>query len=169
MANLVPGTFPAFMVGYLKLVTAETIAEAVEKYSVHISTFFQNIPNEKVDYRYDADKWNIKEMLQHIIDAERIFAYRTLRIARNDKTPLAGFDEKSYAAAANANERTWNNLLQEFCSVRKSTDLLLLSFSEDQLQKSGTTNNEPNTAKAISYLVYGHILHHINILKERYL
>ncbi len=108
-------------------------------------------------------------MLQHIIDAERIFTYRALRIARHDKTPLPGFDEKEYAAADNADERSWENLLEEFQAVRKSTDLLLQSFTEDQLQQSGTTNNEPNTVEALSFLVYGHILHHMNILKERYL
>lgn len=169
MPNLVPGTYPAFMNGYLRLAAAGTIAEAVEKYSAGISAFFKNIPAEKIDFRYAPDKWNIKEMLQHIIDTERIFAYRALRIARHDKTPLPGFDEKTYTAAANVSQRSWENLLPEFDAVRKSTDLLLLSFTKEQLQQSGITNNEPNTAEAISYSVYGHILHHINILKERYL
>lgn len=169
MPNLTPGTHPAFIKNYLSFIDADTVAEAIEKYSSSISDFFKNIPHEKVSYRYAQGKWNIKEMLQHIIDAERIFAYRALSIARHDKTPLPGFDEKTYAAAVNADERSWESLLDEFQAVRKSTDLLLQSFTQDQLKQSGTTNNEPNTVEALGFLVFGHILHHINILKEKYL
>lgn len=169
MPNLLPGTYPAFIKGYLSFVDVDTVAEAIDKYPGMILEFFKNIPSEKINYRYAEGKWNIKETLQHIIDAERIFAYRALRIARHDKTPLPGFDEKSYALSANADARIWEDLMNEFIAVRKSTDLLLQSFTEDQLEQSGTTNNEPNNVKALSFLVYGHILHHINILKERYL
>lgn len=169
MPNLAPGTYPAFIDGYLTFVHADTVAEAIEKYSGSILHFFKSIPGEKVGYRYAKGKWDIKEMLQHIIDAERIFAYRALRIARHDNTPLPGFDEKNYADAVNADERSWESLLAEFEAVRKSTDLLLQSFSQDQLKQKGTANDQPNTVEALSFLVYGHILHHINILKERYL
>lgn len=169
MAQLSAGTYPAFIEGYLSFVKADTVADALREYPQTILEFFKSIPSDKVSYRYAPDKWSIKEMLQHIIDAERIFAYRALRIARYDKTPLPGFDEKTYAEAVNADRRTWEDLLLEFETVRKSTDLLLQSFTEDQLQQSGITNNEPNTVTALSFLIYGHILHHINILKTRYL
>lgn len=169
MPNLTPGSYPAFIAGYLRFVDADTVAEAIQKYSGSISEFFKNIPAEKATYRYAEGKWNVKEMLQHIIDAERIFAYRALRIARHDKTPLPGFDEKSYAAAASADKRKWENILEEFEAVRKSTDFLVQSFTPDQLKENGITNEEPNTVEALSFLVYGHILHHINVLKERYL
>ena len=108
-------------------------------------------------------------MLQHIIDAERIFAYRALRIARGDKTPLPGFDEVTYAAASHATTRNWTDLLEEFGAVRQSTDLFLKSLKPEDLQQTGTTNGQPNTCIAIAFVVYGHILHHINVLKERYL
>lgn len=169
MANLPSGTYPAFIDGYLRFVNVDTVSEAVEEYSGNILNFFENIPVEKADYRYAEGKWSIKEMLQHIIDAERIFAYRALSIARHDKTPLPGFDENTYAAAANADERIWEDLLKEFEAVRKSTDLLLQSFTEEQLEQTGTTNGEPNNTKALSFLVFGHILHHINVIKQRYL
>ena len=169
MPNLLPGTYPAFIEGYLNFVNADTVAEAIEKYPQVINDFFKNISSDKISYRYAEGKWNIKEILQHVIDAERIFAYRALRIARHDKTPLPGFDEKSYAASVNAEERSWESLINEFIAVRKSTDLLLQSFTEDQFEQSGTTNDELNTVKALSFLVYGHILHHINILQKRYL
>lgn len=169
MSNLAPGTYPAFIEGYLRFADADTVSDAAKKYPAAISDFFENIPADRVSYRYAEGKWNIKEILQHIIDAERIFAYRALRIARHDKTPLAGFDEKSYAAAVNADERTWEDLLQEFRAVRESTDFLIKDFTQDQLQQSGTTNGEPNTVETLSFLIYGHILHHISIIKERYL
>lgn len=169
MPNLTPGTYPAFIDGYLRYVDAITVKEAIQKYSGAITNFFENVPITRVSYRYAEGKWNIKQMLQHIIDAERIFAYRALRIARHDKTPLAGFDEKSYAAAVDTDERTWEDLLQEFKAVRVSTDFLLKSFTKDQFHQSGTTNEEPNTVEALSFLIFSHILHHINIIKERYL
>lgn len=169
MSNLPPGTYPAFIDGYLRFVDVETVSEAIEKYSDKILIFFKNIPSSKIDYKYAEGKWSLKEMLQHIIDAERIFAYRALRIARHDKTPLPGFEENSYAAAANGDKRIWEDLLKEFEAVRRSTDLLLQSFTQEQLEQTGTTNGEPNTVKALSFLVFGHILHHINVVKQKYL
>ncbi len=169
MPPLTPGTYPAYIENYLKLVDANTIDEAIEKYSNSIIAFFNSIPEEKINYRYAQNKWNIKEMLQHVIDTERIFSYRALRIARHDRTPLPGFDENTYAAASRADARSWNSLLEEFEAVRRSTNLLLKSFTQEQLAQTGTTNGEPNTTLALSYVVFGHILHHINILKERYL
>ncbi|MDB5246729.1 MAG: DinB family protein [Segetibacter sp.] len=169
MANLVPGSYPAYAAGYINLVSADSVTEAIEKYSSILLTFFKNIPEDKIAYRYAEGKWNLKEMLQHIIDAERIFAYRALRIARHDKTPLAGFDEGTYANASNADARSWESLLTEFEVVRKSTDLLLQSFTEDQLAQTGITNEQPNTVIALCFTIFGHILHHINIVKERYL
>jgi uncharacterized damage-inducible protein DinB len=169
MPALPPGTFPDYAEGYIRLVDAVTVLEAAEKYTNKVISFFKNIPEEKITFRYAEGKWNIKEMLQHIIDTERIFAYRALRIARHDHTPLAGFDENAYALYSNADTRSWDGLLEEFEAIRKSTDLLLQSFSEDQLQQSGITNGQPNTVNALGFTIFGHILHHINILKERYL
>lgn len=162
------GTYPPYFTRYIELVQAGTVTEAIEKHSASILQFFNNIPTEKIEYRYAEGKWSIREMLQHIIDAERIFAYRALRISRNDQTPLPGFDENTYVFAANPN-RSWQDLLQEFTAVRTSTDLLLNSFTEEQLHRSGITNDHPNTTIAISFIAFGHILHHINIVKERYL
>lgn len=163
------GTYPPFMGNYIKLVVAETVVEAIEKYSTTIIDFFKSIPEDKVESRYAENKWSIKEMLQHIIDTERIFGYRALSISRKDKTFLPGFDENEYAAASDAAARSWEDLLQEFSAVRQSTNFMLKSFTEEHLQQSGTTNNQPNTTLAISYAIFGHILHHINILEERYL
>jgi uncharacterized damage-inducible protein DinB len=130
--------------------------------------FFKNIPEEKAPYRYAEGKWSVKEMLQHIIDTERIFGYRALSIARKDTTPLPGFDENTYANASKAGERSLAGLIEELKAVRTSTDLLLKSFTEDDLQQTGITNGHPNTVNAIGYIIFGHILHHKKILEERY-
>jgi uncharacterized damage-inducible protein DinB len=169
MPDLAAGTYPPYFGNYISLVHTDTVGAAVERYSAEILDFFKNIPADKVDYKYAEGKWSIKEMLQHIIDTERIFAYRALRISRHDKTPLPGFDENAYALASNAAARSWQSLLEEFEAVRNSTDLLLKSLTTDDLQQSGITNEHTNTTVAICFVVFGHILHHINILKERYL
>jgi uncharacterized damage-inducible protein DinB len=169
MAQLQPNTYAAYFEKYISLVDAETVKDAIEKYSASIDNFFTSIPQDKVDYKYAEDKWSVKELLQHVTDAERIFSYRALRIARHDKTPLPGFDENSYAAASNASKRDWQDLLQEFKAVRTSTDMLFKSFDESQLERVGISNGQPTSAEAIGYITFGHLLHHKRILEERYL
>lgn len=163
------GTYPAYFERYTGLVDANSLDEAVNKYSKSFEEFFLEINEEKSTYRYAEGKWSIKELLLHVIDAERIFAFRALSIARGEKNPLPGFDENSYAVESKADSRSWKSIVDEFRAVRKSTDLLLKSLTEDQLKKSGITNGQPNTVHAISFVIFGHIIHSINIVKERYL
>ena len=111
----------------------------------------------------------MKELLQHVIDAERIFSYRILRIARKDKTPLASFDEDNYAANSLASERNFDSIKEEFLAVRKATDLLLLSLNEEQLAQQGIASELPVTANAIAFITFGHMLHHKGVLEEKYL
>ena len=108
-------------------------------------------------------------MLVHVIDAERIFSYRVLRIARKDKTPLASFDENTYAENSLAHERSFADIKEEFLALRKSTDLLLASLNEEQLSQQGISSDLPVTANALAYIIFGHMLHHKQILEERYL
>ncbi len=128
-----------------------------------------SIPVEKADYAYAEGKWTLKELLQHCIDTERIMVYRALCIARGEKQSLPGFDENSYAAASNANIRTWEGLVEEMQLVRKSTILMFDSFNEEQLQQRGSANNHPITCNALGFIIAGHFLHHERIVKERYL
>ncbi len=146
-----------------------TVAEAVDKYGKRIVSFFKDLSVDKADHRYAEGKWSLKEMLQHIIDAERIFTYRTLSIARKDQAPLPGFDENAYAANSKADQRSWQSLLEEFEAVRQATDILLKTFDDEQLAQSGITNQNPTTVHSICYVIFGHILHHINIVNQRYL
>jgi len=138
--------------------------------SVHrLIKFVQDIPMDKFDYRYAEGKWTIKDILQHLIDAERIFTYRALRFARKDTTDLPGFDENDYVDATNANARNIMSLLTELSAVRHSTLLLFKSFSDEDLMRRGTANNNRISVRALGFVIIGHQNHHQRVFKERYL
>ncbi len=154
---------------YISQVTDDGLATAFEKQSVSLIQFFETLPADKRDYRYAEGKWTIKEVLQHIIDAERVFSYRALRFSRKDPTPLPGFDENLFAANARAGPRSWDKLLEELKVVRRSSELLFQSFDEEQLECNGTSSNSPNYVLALGFIIIGHAMHHQKIIKERYL
>ena len=131
--------------------------------------FMRALPEEKLSYRYDEGKWTIKEILAHLIDDERIYAYRALRFARNDQTELPGFEQDAYAVESGANERTLHDLLEEFAAVRRSTIALFNSFDDRVLTRSGIASGNVMSVRAAAYHIAGHELRHLNIIKERYL
>ncbi len=155
--------------GYINLVPEDDILESFVNQSAAFIRFLDTIPSDKHDYRYAEDKWTIREVLQHVIDAERVFAYRALRFARFDKTVLQPFDENHFAATAQADRRTWEKLVEEFKVVRRSSELLFQSFSSEQLEGEGTAGTNPTYVLALGYTIIGHALHHINVTRERYL
>lgn len=163
------GEFPPYFSRYINLVHADSPAAAIQAYAEKLSTFYTTLPEEKADYRYAAGKWSIKEVLQHVIDAERVFSYRIMCIARKDKTPLPSFNEDDYAYHADAANRSLASLKAEFLAVRKASDLLLQSLSEQQLSEVGTASNLPVSANAICFILFGHLLHHQQVMQERYL
>ncbi|MDU8886159.1 DinB family protein [Yeosuana sp. MJ-SS3] len=132
-------------------------------------SFFNSIPNEKFEYQYSEGKWTIKEIIQHIIDAERVFTYRALCFAREDKTPLPSFDENNYAKVCKANSRSVKSLINEYAASRKSTILLFKSFSDDTLKNIGVASGGEMSVRAIAFVIVGHEKHHVDIIKERYL
>ena len=160
---------PAFYHNYINQVPEDDLPEAFNTQTPAFIQFIESIPPGKYDYRYAEGKWTIKEMLQHIIDAERIFAYRALRFARKDPTFLPGFDENSFADNAKADKRDWNNLVEEFKAVRMSSAYLFASLDDDQLDAAGTANNNSIYVRGIGFIVVGHSLHHMKVIKERYL
>jgi len=162
--------YASFYANYINQVSDEyTLVEELE-ISVHrLVKFVQEIPLDKFDYRYAEGKWTIKDILLHLIDAERIFAYRALRFARNDKTALASFDENTYVDEANANKRSIQDLLSELLVVRQATLSLFKSFSEEQLLRKGIASNNPMSVRALGFTIIGHQNHHQRIFLERYL
>jgi hypothetical protein len=147
----------------------DNIRNALKIQASEAEKFLDSITEEQSLHRYAEDKWTLKEVLQHLIDAERVFAYRAMAIARRDKNSLPSFDENSYAANSHADQRSWQELLAEFVALRKSTEILFDSFSEEDLNSFGIASNKPITTRALGYVTVGHLAHHIHIIKERYL
>jgi uncharacterized damage-inducible protein DinB len=154
---------------YINYTEGDSAKEIITNHSKGIHDFYNSLPEEKANFSYAEGKWTIKQLLQHIIDAERIFTYRALRIARKDKTPLPGFDENAYAENDSSSNRTLQSLKEEFNAVRASTDLLVHSFNDTQLNENGTASDKNITANALCFIIYGHLLHHKLIIEERYL
>lgn len=169
-SQLQPGEYAHYYADYISQVSEEySLIEELE-ISVHrLIKFVQNIPLDKFDYRYAEGKWTIKDILQHLIDAERIFAYRALRFGRNDLTPLASFDENDYVEMANANSRSIQDLLTELLVVRQATLALFKSFSEAELMRIGTASNNPMSVRVLGFVIIGHQNHHQRVFQERYL
>lgn len=143
--------------------------DAMRKQTPSFIRLLSNIPPAKRNYRYAKGKWTIKEVLQHIIDTERVFAYRALCFARKDKTPLPSFDENLYGDNAKATKRDWPVMMAELKAVRISSEFLFSSFDKTQLNTTGTASNNPFTVLAIGFILVGHVNHHIKVIKERYL
>lgn len=160
---------PAFYHNYILQVEGADLMGALKKQTNSIFKFLNSIPVEKRDFRYAKGKWTIKEMLQHIIDTERIFAYRGLCIARKESVSLPGFNENNYASNSKAKKRDWNDLGEELKAVRRSTEILYASFDREQLGTFGVSNNNPISVAAIGFIIVGHINHHVHVINERYL
>ncbi|HET8846992.1 MAG TPA: DinB family protein [Ktedonobacteraceae bacterium] len=127
------------------------------------------LPEGKLISRCAEGEWTIKEILVHVIDTERIFAYRALRFARNDTTPLAGYDQVDYASYSGANERSIEDILEEFTFVRQATLALFNSFGEEVFTRSGPANQHNISVRSLLYQMAGHELHHVASIKENYL
>ena len=154
---------------YINLTINDDLQTALGKHQVKLLSFLKTIPKKKWNYRYAEGKWSIKEVVQHIIDAERVFTYRALCFARKDQTPLPSFDENIFASNSKADDRSKKELLKELKTVQASSAQLFGSFDEEQLNRSGIASDKPTYVKGIAYIVVGHSLHHKNILEERYL
>ncbi len=167
--QLQPNEYASFYVNYINQVSDEyALIEELEISLHRLIKFVQNIPMDKFDFRYAEKKWTIKDIIQHIIDAERVFAYRAMRFARNDQTKLAGFDENEYVDFANANTRSVMELLTELSAVRHSTLFLFKSFNEEQLLKIGIASNNAISVRALGFVIIGHQNHHQKVFEERY-
>ena len=160
--------YPVFYKGYVDTVKDDVLAE-LEHQIESFTTLLKGIPLEKSGFSYAEGKWTIVELLGHILDTERIMAYRALRIARNDSTPLPGFEENDYVANAHFADRSLDSMREEFEHLRKANLFLIKSFNETDFSRVGISNDKPISVKALVFIMAGHLNHHIRILKERYL
>ena len=134
-----------------------------------VQSYFTAIPETKHTHRYAAGKWSILEVFQHLIDTERIFIYRTFRIARADKTPLANFDQEGYVPSSGAQRKSMSMLLHEFEATRTASIALLESLQSDDLARVGISSNYPMSARAAAFVVPGHNIWHMEIIDNKYL
>ena len=154
---------------YINLVPEDELMHAFTVHTDLVNSLLETIPQDKYDFRYAPEKWTIKDVLQHLIDAERVFSYRALCFARRSPTPLPGFDENLFADNSQAHTRPWMQLVEEFRLVRASSVLLFGSFNDGQMECPGIANGSPTYVLALGYTLLGHVTHHCKILKERYL
>lgn len=154
---------------YISLVRDDDIRGDLARQPAELRRLIEALPEERGTDAYDAGKWTIKEMLSHMIDGERIFAYRILRISRGDETPIEGFEQDGYIENSNANNRSFADLLEEFELSRKANVLMLNNLDEAALRRVGTASGSPISVRALANICVGHVTHHLNILNERYL
>lgn len=147
----------------------KSILDILEENKKELHEFMSSLPLDKHDYRYAEEKWTIKDILQHLIDTERVFGYRAIRFARNDGSPLAGFEQDDYVKIFDANQREMKDMLEEFGHLRNSNIAMFKSFDEESLKRIGTASNSPMSVRAIGYLFAGHVNHHLKVIEERYL
>ena len=160
--------FPLFYKGYVDTVSENVLTE-LEQQMESFSALLRSISAEKASFAYAEGKWTIKELAGHVIDTERIMAYRALRIARNDTTPLPGFDENDYVANAHFADRSLESLADEFAALRKANMNLIRSLNAIEIDRSGISNEKPISVRALIFIMAGHVNHHVAILKQRYL
>ena len=160
--------YAPFYHGYVSSVPDGNIIELLRSGGRELLEAIGRIPEDRGGYRYGPEKWSIREVIGHLIDAERIFSYRALRVARGDRTPLAGFEENSYVKTAGSDARTIADLARELAAVRESTVLLFESLPDEAWGRSGIASENEVSMRALAYIVAGHSRHHLRILRERY-
>lgn len=169
VANLNKDEYGSFYQTYIDACGRHELVDGLTISLNKTKQLFKSVLLGKQEYRYAEGKWTIKELLQHIIDSERILVYRALRFSRNDITELPGYDHNDYVPESNANKRDYNELIMEFDSVRQSSILLFKSFDEEILKRAGFANKNAVSVRALGFIITGHCNHHCQVIRERYL
>lgn len=168
-SDLLSSEFNPYYETYIKLTDNQLLIDGLRDGVVETIKFLESIPFDTLEYKYADGKWTVKEIIRHIIDTERIFAYRALRFARNDRTGLPGFNQDDYILPSRANDFSFQILLEEYKSNRMSTISMFSSFTDDMLKIVGEASNNPMSARAAGFIIVGHEIHHCNVIRERYL
>jgi hypothetical protein len=169
MARPNESEYDPYYEGYISLVPEDKIIDPLVAQTGELRAIFADMPEERGAFAYADGKWTIKELLSHVIDGERIFAYRVLRISRGDTTPIEGFDQDIYIENSHANRRSFHELLGEFELLREANVALFKNLEVGDWTRTGTANNVEISVRSLAWIMVGHIRHHINILKSRYL
>ena len=161
--------YAPFYKNYIKSLGTVDLFEILNNSFEDLLLTIKHLPEEKLHFSYQEGKWTIKELVQHIIDAERVLSYRALRFSRNDSTDLQGFNEDWYVENSNGNDRNIEDLLNEFSFVRNSTISLFKSFSDEMFTLSGSINGSDMSVRALGFIIAGHQIHHLKVIQEKYL
>lgn len=154
---------------YVQQYKGQDILAALAKGAEEVTELVASLTEEQLKSAYAEGKWTIKEVLQHIMDTERIFCNRALRFARNDKTNLPGFEQDEYVPYSGANDRNSMEMLREYNAIRQATITLFKSFTDDMLARVGVASGNEMTVRALAYIAAGHEKHHVNVINERYI
>lgn len=168
MRKLTPEEFNAYYKTYVDLVEEVDFLKVLKENTAKSLTWINQFTEDQWNYRYAVNKWTVKELWIHLIDSERIFAYRALRIGRGDKTPLAGFDQNDYIPAAKSANRSTASIIAEYQAVRNASISLFENMDQEMLDQLGEASGSPTSALAIAHIIVGHEIHHSTILRERY-
>ncbi len=175
MSNLILGRpdtseYPPYAAVYVNLVVGDQILPILAAQLEQSTALLKSVDDRRAsEFTYAPGKWTIKQILGHIIDTERIFSYRALSVARHDATPLPGFEQDDYVAAGSFNERALNALIDEYRAVRQSTIALFQNLPQQAWLRQGIANKYSVTVRGLAFLAAGHELHHVKILREKYL
>ena len=164
-----PGEFAPYYATYIDAVREGDLLKLLEEQGAEMADLLGAFGEARGTYRYAPTKWSVKEVLGHITDTERVFAYRALRFARADSTPVPGFEQDAYVAAAGFDRRTMDDLAEEFFAVRSATIKLFAGLDALALTQAGVASGFPMTVRAAAWIIAGHEQHHARILRERYL
>lgn len=159
--------YAPYYANYISQVEGD-VMEMLRRQLEEIKSLTRDFTEDRAGTGYEAGKWSVKELVGHLVDTERVFAYRSLCFARGDRTPLPGFEQDDYVRAADFNRRTLEDITAEFAAVRESTLRLFESFDRDAWARSGTANQHEASVRAVVYITAGHTAHHLRILRERY-
>jgi hypothetical protein len=163
------GEYATYYARYIDLATEDDIVAALDAQSHETATILGGLSEAQASHRYEPGKWSVKQLVGHVTDAERIFAFRALAFARGETTPLPGFDQDPYVANAGSDDRSIGELAEEFATVRKANVMMFRALSEEAWQRSGVASDNPISVRALAYILLGHERHHLRILRERYL
>jgi len=164
-----PSEFAPYYGKYVGLVPDGSVVDSLETQIRETSALLRSVPDARAHHRYAPGKWSVKEVVGHLADSERVFAYRALRFSRNDDTPLQSFDENRYAASAGFDARPLEDIASEYAAVRQATLALFRGLSDEAWLRRGIASENPVSVRALAWIIAGHELHHRKILVERYL
>ncbi len=168
ITDLQPAEYQEFYANYINNVGTLSLWSALDESEAQLLEYLTHVTEDRTDYAYAEGKWTIAQCLQHIIDTERIFAYRALRIGRGDTTALPGFQQDDYAAIADVSDRRFLDMIEEFRLVRASTIALFRSFTEEDMLRVGTMSGGGASVRALGFIISGHVYHHAKLYRERY-